>query len=217
METEEKKKTGVFGDILYPKLPSSTVLDVRFLSVDEYGLDKYDPIIIATGTISNLVPRERKLEQVIAREREIDNALRKGAHVCILCHDPNDLKCSLETHKKNIIFEHHNWINDFKFDRERQLESEILELENKIKPERISLQRLQYLKSVLWLKHDELRDICMEVFGDMALKTLEHDTGQEDFWILNDANLRVCICEVKGKEKRLEMGDLIKFEANRDA
>jgi hypothetical protein len=332
METEEKKNTAIFGDILYPESPSSIKPDIKFLLVNEYGLEQYNPIIIVTGTISNLSPRERKLEQVIAREKEIDNALRKGTHVCILCHDPNDplflrllssksiqfiksaihipemfvkrsefssflndfgtsfgiysstkgfdyvistvdkvyvsalfqenittygggyvtgftckkhnglitflpffipqsvgkdwqraykiitdLILSLDTHKKNIIFEHHSWINDFKLDKEKQLESEIVEIENQITPKRISLERLRYLKSTLWLKHDELRDVCMQVFSDMALKTLKHDVGQEDFWILDDANSRVCICEIKGKDKHLEMGDLIKFEANRDA
>jgi hypothetical protein len=40
---------------------------------------------------------------------------------------------------------------------------------------------------------------------------------EKDFWILNDEGLPLVICEVKGKDNDLVSGDLIKFEANKDA
>jgi hypothetical protein len=129
----------------------------------------------------------------------------------------SDLKSCLETHRKNIVFEKPCWINEIKFKKERELESEISKLENQMKPNRILLDRLEHFKRVLWIKHNELRDLCIELFNEMGLRTLKDDRGQEDFWILDEANSKVCICEVKGKDKDIVMGDVIKFEANRDA
>ena len=41
-------------------------------------------------------------------------------------------------------------------------------------------------KSILWLKHNELRDNCISVLNELGIKTLKQDIGEEDFWFLND-------------------------------
>jgi hypothetical protein len=58
--------------------------------LEEYGLDLFDPVIIVAGTISPKIGQQKQKEQVITREREINSALKNGALVCILSHDPED-------------------------------------------------------------------------------------------------------------------------------
>lgn len=80
------------------------------------------------------------------------------------------------------------------------MESEISGLEWQMAPKKELLNKQRDLKSILWLKHNELRDRCMAVLREMDIETLKDDIGIEDFRILNKA----------GK-------DLLKFEATRDA
>jgi hypothetical protein len=329
---QRRKITAVFGkNILWP-LSVSKDATIRFFGLEEHGLHLYDPIIIVAGTISHALGQQKQRDQVITREREITNALKNGAHVCILCHDPGDplfqqilsnnnlrfirsighitettvkrseftlflngygtafgifsdenslvhiistttkvyisalypesikthkgeyilgfsfkkysgmmtflpffissgqstydenvyrivtvLRNALEIHKKNIFFEQPVWIDEIRLHEEDKLKSQISELENPLKQKKTELSRQQYLKSILWLKHNQLRDVCMDVFREMGMKTKEDDKGDEDFWILSDEGLPLVICEVKGKDNDVVRGDLIKFEASRDA
>jgi hypothetical protein len=329
--TKRKKKIAVFGeDVLWPKLSPPKNTRVHFFGLDEQRLDMFDPIIIVAGTISSRVTREKQHAQVITREKEINYALKKGAHVCILCHDPTDpllqqilsdygiqfiksvrqitelstkrsefstfldkhgtafgifsgmydfdyiistankvyvsplcpeniktsdgqyivgfslkkekgimtflpfylsldlgrddqrvygiiteLNNALETHKKNIVFEAPVWINEIKTHKEKKLETEISKRENLLRPKKDELIRQQRLKSALWLKHNELRDVCMEIFDEMGIKTVKHDIGKEDFWILRGVNSKICICEVKGRDGYLKRQDILDFETNR--
>jgi hypothetical protein len=47
------------------------------------------------------------------------------------------------------------------------------------------LEKQYYLKSILWLNHDELIDRIMAVMHEMRIRTRKNDKGIEDFWILN--------------------------------
>lgn len=86
-----KKKTAVFGeDVLWSRLFPLKSTSFHFFGLEEEGLDKFDPIVIAAGTISHRLAQEKQRDQVIFRKKEIDNGLKKGAHVCMLCHDPTD-------------------------------------------------------------------------------------------------------------------------------
>ena len=238
--------------MLWSKSFSPKNTSVHFFGLEEVGLDVYDPIVIAAGTISSRLSQEKQRGQVIIRKKEIYHALKKGAHVCMLCHDPadpllqqilsdhgiqfiksaqpitelatkqcefsafldrygtafgifssacdfdykistvnkvyvsalcpenitsddgqyivgfslkkekgimtflpfytsseltkegevcgiiNDLTDALETHKKNIVFEPPVWINEIKIQKEKKLETEISQLENRLKPKKMS-------------------------------------------------------------------------------
>ena len=64
-------------------------IDVMGTSQD--GLDKYRNVIISSGIISSIKDQEERRKQAVWREREINNALKNGSHVCILCGDTDDL------------------------------------------------------------------------------------------------------------------------------
>jgi len=57
----------------------------------------------------------------------------------------------------------------------------------------------------------------MEVFNEMGIKTLKHDIGSEDFWIVHGIDSKICICEVKGKDGSIKRQDIRDFEPNREA
>lgn len=129
----------------------------------------------------------------------------------------NDLTKALETFRKNIVFEAPVWINEIRIHKEEKIDTEIAKLENRLRPKKTELTKQLRLKSAVWLKHNELRDVCMEIFDEMGIRTLKDDIGMEDFWIVRRANSKVCICEVKGKDNDLVRGDIREFVANREA
>jgi hypothetical protein len=88
--TKRRKRIAVFGeDVLWHKTFPPKNNRVHFFGLEELGLDMFDPIIIVAGTISSMITLEKQREQVITREKEIHYALKKGAHVCVLCHFVN--------------------------------------------------------------------------------------------------------------------------------
>lgn len=124
---------------------------------------------------------------------------------------------SLDTHRKNIVSEQPSWTNNVKNKLEADLEDEISRIQNVMLEPKLKLLETQYyLKSILWKKHDELRDACIKVFEELGIKTMKNDVGIEDFYLQSNSNSNICICETKGKDNDLVMGDLIKFEANRN-
>lgn len=122
----------------------------------------------------------------------------------------SELHQSLETHRKNIEAEPPVWIEEIKLTREKDLELQVTEFEKQIAPKKELLERQYYFKSILWLKHDELRDRCMAVLNEMCIRTRKDDIGIEDFWILNKGGTESCICEVKGKDGDILKRDLLK-------
>lgn len=85
------KRTAVFGeDVLWSKQFPLKNTSVRFFGLEEEGLDIFDPIVVGAGTISPRLRQEKQHDQVITRKKEIDYALKKGAHVCMLCHNSLD-------------------------------------------------------------------------------------------------------------------------------
>jgi hypothetical protein len=118
----------------------------------------------------------------------------------------SDLTNALETHKKNIVFGPPLWINEIKIHKEKKLETEIAKLENQLRPRENKLSIQQRFKSILWLKGNELTDVCIEVFNEMGIKTL-----------MCGVNLKICICEVKGRDGNLKRQDVLDFETNRKA
>jgi hypothetical protein len=88
---KEEKRIAVFGeDVLWSKPFLLKNNNVHFFGLEEEDLDIFDPIVIVAGTISSRLSQEKQHAQVITRKKEINYALKKGAHVCILCHDPTD-------------------------------------------------------------------------------------------------------------------------------
>jgi hypothetical protein len=61
------------------------------MGTSQDGLDKYRNVIISSGIISSIKDQEERRKQAVWREREINNALKNGSHVCILCGDTDDL------------------------------------------------------------------------------------------------------------------------------
>jgi hypothetical protein len=129
----------------------------------------------------------------------------------------SEIQKSLETHRKNIEIEPPTWTDEIKLKREKDFESQISEFEKQIAPKKELLEKQYYLKAILWLKHNELRDRCMAALNEMSIPTWKDDKGIEDIRILNKAGTEICICEVKGKDADIAKNDLLKFEANRDA
>lgn len=123
---------------------------------------------------------------------------------------------SLDTHKKNIIFEPPSWISQVKTQEELDLDKELSEFNKKIEKAEIKLKECMNLKSVLWLKHNELRDACVKVFEEFGFKVIVEDIGEEDFWIMENSSVSI-ICECKGLDKNLERTDLSKFDEHREA
>jgi hypothetical protein len=300
---------------------------------DEDGLDNYKRIIINTGTITAIYGEEERRIQGVLREREINNALKEGSHVCMLCNDTDDLLfkqvlssnsiqfiksinhisqmkvhrsefsdflnrygtafgifsrdksfdsvicttsqvhvsallfqedilmhkndgyilgftlkkdlglltflpfyissarynyekksdeilskliASLDTHRKNIVSEQPNWTNEVKNKLEVDLEEKIRAANVKLEPKLNLLKRQCYLKSILWTKYDELRDACVKAFEEIGIKAIENDIGIEDFYLQSNSSSNICICEAKGKDNDLLLGDLSKFEINRE-
>lgn len=97
------------------------------------------------------------------------------------------------------------------------MEALVAETERKIVHKKELLERQHFLKSILWLKHDALRDSCLAVLNEMGILTRKHDIGIEDFWILNEDNIKQCICEVKGKDGDIIKKDILKFQLTIDA
>ena len=58
------------------------------------------------------------------------------------------------------------------------MESQISELEEQIEPKKALLNKQYHLKSILCLKHNELRDRCMAVLNEMDIQTLEDVKGK---------------------------------------
>ena len=88
---KEEKRIAVFGeDVLWSKPFLLKNTSVHFFGLEEEGLDVFDTIVIVAGTISSRLSQEKQHAQVITRKKEINYALKKGAHVCMLCHDPTD-------------------------------------------------------------------------------------------------------------------------------
>jgi hypothetical protein len=129
----------------------------------------------------------------------------------------SELRRCLKTHRKNIEIEEPKWMEEIKLKTEKDLESVIAESERQITPKKEMLERQHYFKSILWFKHDELRDRCMAVLNEMRIVTRKDDIGIEDFWILDSSNADICICEVKGKDGDILKRDLRKFQDNIDA
>jgi len=78
------------------------------------------------------------------------------------------------------------------------------------------LAKERNLKSVLWLKHNELRDACLKLLDYMGIETLMDDKGEEDFWLLENGS-PFAICECKGLDNNLLRTDISKFDEHREA
>jgi hypothetical protein len=124
---------------------------------------------------------------------------------------------ALDTHKKNIISEPPQWIDEIKLKDEHEAQNEILKLKQQISKKEIILKKQQEYKSILWLKHNELRDVCTRVLDEIGIKTLTNDIGEEDFWILDLNNSVIAMAECKGKDHNIERRDLSLFDEHREA
>jgi hypothetical protein len=127
------------------------------------------------------------------------------------------LRSALDSHRKNIIIEPPNWIDNIKLENEIKLEKEISNLRNQIDCKQPLLDKQIKSKSILWLKDNELRDTCIEVLNEIGLATLKQDIGEEDFWIIDDSNVKIAMVECKGKDGDLVRQDISKFDEHREA
>jgi hypothetical protein len=57
----------------------------------------------------------------------------------------------------------------------------------------------------------------MDMVNEIVFRTLEHHKGIEDIRITNEDGSKICICQVKGKDRDIMKPDLLKVEANGDA
>lgn len=284
----------------------------------------YEIIVILTGVFFSIQDTEKRISEVIRREKEIFNALDRGSHVCLLLFNPDDplflrllerlslgfareaaprtdikvkrsefttflnkygtalsvfdgdfasricvieghkpqtsvvysgeyvtgftiksgkglitilpffisepqqlnneivkdiiqsLIVALLSHRMNLTYEPPDWVSEIRLKKELEVQKEISELMEKIREKQPVLDEFMDLKSVLWFKHDELRDKCMDILSQIGIKTMKDDIGEEDFWILDGANI-VAMCEVKGKDHNIERTDLSKLDEHRAA
>jgi hypothetical protein len=128
--------------------------------------------------------------------------------------DIKDLITSLNQHKKRVLSEPPAWTIQVRLGKEELVEREISDLENKLTERQSILEYFKERKKILWSKGDELRDQCMAVLMDMELKTYAEDVGEEDFWILDQAEKAV-IVEVKGKDHGIRRDDLYALDTHR--
>jgi hypothetical protein len=108
------------------------------------------------------------------------------------------------------------WTHTLKLGDQDKIEANLQRFREQMNSEQLRLDRLNTLKSILWLKHNELRDSVMDFLNEMQVATLKEDIGKEDFWILNNGE-RIAIVEVKGKDHGIIRGDLFALDAHRNA
>lgn len=123
---------------------------------------------------------------------------------------------SLDTHKKNTIFDPPTWVSQVKTKKESDFDSELSEINKKVDEIASEIEHCVSLKSVLWLKHNELRNACVRLLGKIGIETFVKDIGEEDFWITK-GDVKSVICECKGLDNNLERTDLSKFDEHREA
>ncbi len=124
---------------------------------------------------------------------------------------------ALLTHRKNLIVQPPGWISEIKLHDEELIFNRNQDLKSQIKANEALLHEQLDLKSVLWLKHKELQQKCREILSKIGVFTSENDTGEEDFWIVDESGSPKVICECKGKDHNLRRQDLSEFDEHREA
>lgn len=128
----------------------------------------------------------------------------------------SDLVTALNTHKKNLIFQAPPWVSNVSVKEEEELLKKKSQLDAEQSKINSQLQIQSDLKSVLWLKGNQLRDACTRLFSYIGMETKMNDKGEEDFWIM-DSGSEAVICEVKGLDNNLQRTDISKFDEHREA
>ncbi len=120
----------------------------------------------------------------------------------------------LLAHKANTSSVAPPWIDTVKLGDQQKFEAKLQRLTEEIASEQSRLDRLSALKSILWLKHDELRDRVMDFLNEMQVATLKEEIGEEDFWILKNSD-KIAMVEVKGKDHGISRQDLYALDTHR--
>jgi len=129
----------------------------------------------------------------------------------------SELSKALDTHKKNTISQPPKWLNQVNTKKEEELQSQISKLQEEIKPKQALLDEQFKLKSILWLKGDKFVDKCIDVLNAIGVRTLKNDIKKEDFWILDNNQSEIVICECKGKDNNLTRDDINKLDNHKVA
>jgi hypothetical protein len=127
------------------------------------------------------------------------------------------LQPALETHRLNIVSEPPKWINVVNLKIETEVLDEISRLQKAFQQQQVILDKQRKIKSVLWLKHNELRDACMNLLQEVGFELHKEDIGEEDFWILGDNNEKIIMVECKGRDGDLLREDITDFHHHRVA
>lgn len=122
---------------------------------------------------------------------------------------------ALLIHRANTSSVAPPWIDTVKLGDQEKIEANLQRLREEIVSEQSRLDRLSAQKSILWLKHNELRDSVMDFLNDMQIATLKEDIGEEDFWILKNVD-KIAMVEVKGKEHEISRNDLYALDTHRN-
>lgn len=129
----------------------------------------------------------------------------------------DDIIDSIETYRKDHIYEIPEWVDEFRFLCEDDLDGVISKLEFQLADKRKELNEIRQYKSILSCKGDPLRDkvadILQNYFG-LRVQTIEQ--FNEDIRLISDSGCPEGVIEVKGTTKGVTREHINQVDTHRE-
>jgi len=111
-----------------------------------------------------------------------------------------------------------DWASEPIFSSEQKLRDEIEDLKNRIQKSQLSIEVFNQAKSLLFLSEYELeRAVPKFIVNNLGLRFERNEIYKEDFWILNNEDEKVAICEVKSLVKDIKQSTVFSIINHREA
>lgn len=108
------------------------------------------------------------------------------------------------------------WVNSIYVSNECDLKENLNILANNLNEIKSQITKISFFKSVLYLKHDELIDPILAIFSHLDISSFREEKYEEDFFICDDNNEKIIICEVKGTKNNIARKYVNNLDNHRD-
>jgi len=192
--------------------------------IDNWGASKMGFVFYRKGSYSDII--YKKFNENVALAFTLDfkpgkliymPCQRNFSHLEVLTDTFRTLIDSLITYLTKIRIEPPKWANVPIFSKEEKLVKEKADLEYKLKKKQEELDIFNSAKQLLFQSEYGLEEALPRFLSEQCgILTKREERYKEDFWLLDDNEERIAICEVKSYNKGFKKTGLFNLYTHRD-